>query len=65
MSKNKIHQLAKLLSEIHSHSLYPHYSEIPSTFWAELENVSSDKEEVDKDFFIRISEDILKQLEDK
>lgn len=65
MSKDKIHQLAKLLSEIHSHSLFPHYSETPSTFWAELEDFSSDKEEVDKDFFLKISEDILKKLEDK
>jgi hypothetical protein len=63
MDKNKVLQLAKLLAEIHSHSLYPYYSECPSSFWEELEDSCSVKWEVDKKFFINMSSDILKRLE--
>jgi len=54
--------LAKILSEIHSHTLYPFYSRKPSAFWEELEDISSDKNEVDKQFFIKMAREILNKI---
>lgn len=55
--------LAKVLSEIHSHSLYPYYSKKPSKFWQELEDRNLDKNEVDKEFFIKMAKGIIDMLD--
>ena len=60
---DKIHVLAKLLSEIHSHSMLKFYSNKKSTFWKELEQKSNDQNEVDKEFFIRMAEHIISSLD--
>lgn len=63
IEKNKkIYSLAKLLSEIHSHSLQKFYSNKKSTFWDELEEKSTSKDEVDKEFFLRMAEHIIFEL---
>ena len=57
--------LAKILSEIHSYSLYPYYSKKPSKFWEELEITTDNNNEVDKEFFIKMANDIIAQIEAK
>lgn len=59
---DKMYELAKLLSEIHSHSMLNFYSNKESTFWNELEQKSTDQDEVDKEFFLKMSEYILSTL---
>ena len=63
MNKRKILLLAKCLSEVHSHTFSPGYRKRPSRFWLDLESKTSDPEEVDKIFFIKMAEGILKILD--
>ena len=66
MINQTIVSLAKMASQIHSKSLAPFYdNEDEYSLWEELEDKTNIKGDVDKTFFIRIAEFIIKKMNKK
>ena len=66
MINEKILSLAKIVSQIHSKSLVPFYdNEDKYSLWEELEDKTNLKGDVDKFFFIKIAEFIIKKINKK
>jgi hypothetical protein len=60
--ESKVNKLARILSYVHSHSLKRFYED---DFWNNLKNVEENEDEVSKDFFVRMAEDVLTELKIK
>jgi hypothetical protein len=63
--ESKVNKLARILSYVHSHSLKKFYEEDEDDFWNNLKNVEENEDEVSKDFFVRMAEDVLTELKIK
>lgn len=64
----KLEQLAKIFAEIHANDFPPFYEEkgFKSNFWSELpEKSSNHKEQLDKDFFMRMARQVYEILKNE
>jgi len=63
LNKKKLEMLAKTLAGIHSQSLAPFYQgDYAQKFWSSLSEKTSNKEEVDRQFFRSIARHIDETL---
>lgn len=55
-------KIAKILSQIHSSSYAPYYTNGLTDFWSTLEKKTLNPNDVDQDFFIKMSDYVYKSI---